>query len=48
MERTLLNTIRALDTSDGAGVRLKRALGYNPMVRRSVSDAGCLFFGESG
>ncbi|MEE2869466.1 pirin [Alcanivorax sp. MD8A] len=33
MERTLLNTIRALDTSDGAGVRLKRALGYNPMVR---------------
>ena len=33
MERTILNTIRALDTSDGAGVRLKRALGYNPMVR---------------
>ena len=33
MERTLLNTIRSLDTSDGAGVRLKRALGYNPMVR---------------
>jgi len=33
MERTMLNTIRALDTSDGAGVRLKRALGYNPMVR---------------
>tara|TARA_Y100001934_G_scaffold278746_1_gene380751 strand:+ start:3563 stop:4423 length:861 start_codon:yes stop_codon:yes gene_type:complete len=33
MERTILNTLRALDTSDGAGVRLKRALGYNPMVR---------------
>ena len=33
MERTILNTIRALETSDGAGVRLKRALGYNPMVR---------------
>ncbi|MDX1802769.1 MAG: pirin family protein [Alcanivorax sp.] len=33
MERNILNTLRALDTSDGAGVRLKRALGYNPMVR---------------
>ncbi|MCG8392372.1 MAG: pirin family protein [Pseudomonadales bacterium] len=33
MERKILNTLRALDTSDGAGVRLKRALGYNPMVR---------------
>ena len=33
MERTILNTIRAIETSDGAGVRLKRALGYNPMVR---------------
>ena len=26
-ERRVLNTFRALDTSDGAGVRLKRALG---------------------
>ena len=25
-ERRILNTFRALDTSDGAGVRLKRAL----------------------
>ncbi len=33
MERTILNTIRAMDTSDGAGVRLKRALGSNPAVR---------------
>ena len=33
MERKILNTLRALDTSDGAGVRLKRTLGYNPMVR---------------
>lgn len=33
MERTILNTIRAVDTSDGAGVRLKRALGSNPAVR---------------
>jgi len=33
MERTILNTLRAMDTSDGAGVRLKRALGYNPSVR---------------
>ncbi|EKF73407.1 pirin [Alcanivorax hongdengensis A-11-3] len=33
MERNILHTLRALDTSDGAGVRLKRALGYNPMVR---------------
>ena len=32
-ERRILNTFRALDTSDGAGVRLKRALGHNPAVR---------------
>ena len=33
MERTILNTIRAMETSDGAGVRLKRALGSTPAVR---------------
>jgi len=33
MERTILNTLRAMDTSDGAGVRLKRALGSTPAVR---------------
>lgn len=32
-QRRVLNTIRALETSDGAGVRLKRALGHNPSVR---------------
>lgn len=32
-ERSVLHTIRALETSDGAGVRLKRALGHNPTVR---------------
>ncbi|MBF5057142.1 pirin [Alcanivorax sp. 521-1] len=32
-ERRVLHTIRALETSDGAGVRLKRALGHNPAVR---------------
>ncbi len=32
-ERRVLNTFRALETSDGAGVRLKRALGHNPSVR---------------
>ena len=32
-ERSVLHTIRALETSDGAGVRLKRALGHNPSVR---------------
>ena len=32
-ERRIRNTIRALETSDGAGVRLKRALGHNPGVR---------------
>ncbi|MCU5785075.1 pirin [Alcanivorax marinus] len=32
-DRRVLHTIRALDTSDGAGVRLKRALGHNPSVR---------------
>lgn len=32
-ERHVLNTLRAQDTSDGAGVRLKRALGHNPDAR---------------
>ncbi|KAF0808360.1 pirin [Alcanivorax xiamenensis] len=32
-DRQVLHTIRALETSDGAGVRLKRALGQNPAVR---------------
>ncbi|EUC70752.1 pirin [Alcanivorax sp. 97CO-5] len=33
MERSILNTFRAMDTSDGAGVKLKRALGYTPLMR---------------
>lgn len=33
MDRRILNTLAALETSDGAGVRLKRALGQNPAVR---------------
>lgn len=32
-DRQVLHTIRAMETSDGAGVRLKRALGQNPAVR---------------
>lgn len=33
MDRRILNILAALETSDGAGVRLKRALGQNPAVR---------------
>lgn len=32
-DRQVLHAIRAMETSDGAGVRLKRALGQNPAVR---------------
>lgn len=32
-QRRIRHTIRAQETSDGAGVRLKRALGHNPSVR---------------
>ena len=34
MERTILNTIRAMETSDGAGVRLKRQVGLESIVGR--------------
>ncbi|WP_336365719.1 pirin family protein [Marinobacter sp. C2H3] len=32
-ERTLKQPIRALETSDGAGVRIKRSLGQHPSIR---------------
>jgi hypothetical protein len=31
--RTVLSSHRAVDTSDGAGVKLKRALGQHPGAR---------------
>ncbi len=34
MERTILNTLRAMDTSDGAGVRLKRKIRLQNIVCR--------------